>query len=103
MHFLLGTNVLIPLEDSAIPLRDSLANFVRLATANKHVLVYHPASIDDIEEDKDDARRRHTLQRLRQYTMLEHRPACPWTVRHVDGKALQLFRRNAQASLRELL
>lgn len=78
MRFLLDTNVLIPLEDSAIPLRDSLANFVRLATANKHVLVYHPASIDDIEEDKDDARRAHTLQRLRQYTKLEHRPACPW-------------------------
>lgn len=78
MHFLLDTNVLIPLEDSAIPLRDSLANFVRLATANKHVLVYHPASIDDIEEDKDEARRAHTLQRLRQYTKLEHRPLCPW-------------------------
>jgi L-amino acid N-acyltransferase YncA len=78
MHFLLDTNVLIPLEDSAIPLRDSLANFVRLATANKHVLVYHPASIDDIEEDKDAARRAQTLQRLRQYTMLEHRPTCPW-------------------------
>lgn len=78
MHFLLDTNVLIPLEDSAIPLRDSLANFVRLATANKHVLVYHPASIDDIEEDKDEARRSHTLQRLRQYTKLEHRPVCPW-------------------------
>lgn len=78
MHFLLDTNVLIPLEDSAIPLRDSLANFVRLATANKHVLVYHPASIEDIEEDKDEARRTQTLQRLRQYTKLEHRPACPW-------------------------
>lgn len=78
MHFLLDTNVLIPLEDSAIPLRDSLANFVRLAMANKHVLVYHPASVGDIEEDKDEARRAHTLQRLRQYTKLEHRPACPW-------------------------
>ncbi len=78
MQFLLDTNVLIPLEDSAIPLRDSLANFVRLATANKHVLVYHPASIEDIEEDKDGARRARTLQRLRQYTKLEHRPVCPW-------------------------
>jgi L-amino acid N-acyltransferase YncA len=78
MHFLLDTNVLIPLEDSAIPLRDSLANFVRLATANKHVLVYHPASGEDIEEDKDETRRAHTLQRLRQYTQLDHRPVCPW-------------------------
>lgn len=80
MHFLLDTNVLIPLQDSAIPLRDSLANFVRLATANKHVLVYHPASIEDIEEDKDEVRRGQTLQRLRQYTTLEHRPACPWNM-----------------------
>ena len=59
-------------------LRISPRHFVRLATANKHVLVYHPASIDDIQEDKDEARRAQTLQRLRQYTKLEHRPACPW-------------------------
>jgi hypothetical protein len=56
MRFLLDTNILIPLEDSAIPLRESLANFVRLARENKHVLVYHPASCDDIAEDTDEVR-----------------------------------------------
>lgn len=28
MRFLLDTNILIPLEDSQIPLKESLANFV---------------------------------------------------------------------------
>lgn len=78
MRFLLDTNVLIPLEDWAIPLRASLANFVRLARENNHVLVYHPASEDDIAEDRNTERRSLTLQRLRQYTKLEHRPECPW-------------------------
>ena len=78
MRFLLDTNVLIPLEDSAIPLKESLANFVRLASENKHVLLYHPASEDDIAEDKNETRRLQTLQRLRQYPMLDHRPVCPW-------------------------
>jgi len=78
MRFLLDTNVLIPLEDSALPLQASLANFVRLAGENKHVLAYHPASEEDIAEDKNEVRRLQTLQRLKQYTVLEHRPACPW-------------------------
>jgi hypothetical protein len=78
MRFLLDTNVLIPLEDSSLPLRSSLANFVRLAREHGHALVYHPASEDDIAEDKNEDRRRQTLQRLTQYSRLEIRPPCPW-------------------------
>ncbi len=78
MRFLLDTNILIPLEDSSLPLRESLARFVRLAHENGHQLVYHPASEDDIRRDRDENRRRRTLERLVQYTRLEGRQACPW-------------------------
>lgn len=80
MRFLLDTNILIPLEDSKRQLLPSLATFVRLANANGHTLMYHPASEDDIQQDADDERRAQTLARLAQYTPLEVRPACPWNV-----------------------
>jgi L-amino acid N-acyltransferase YncA len=78
MRFLLDTNILIPLEDSKITLRPSLANFVRLANEHGHTLIYHPASEDDIRQDTDVARRNQTLQRLGQYHRLDARPPCPW-------------------------
>lgn len=78
MRFLLDTNILIPLEDSQIPLVESLANFVRIAGEHGHLLVYHPASEDDINRDHNFDRRARTLQRLKQYTCLDTRPHCPW-------------------------
>lgn len=84
MRFLLDTNILIPLEDSKRPLLPSLANFVRLASSHGHVLLYHPASLDDIREDRDIERRNQTLQRLAQYTQLLARPVCPWNAGEVD-------------------
>lgn len=78
MRFLLDTNVLIPLEDSQLPLAPSLASFVRLAHSHGHPLLYHPASEDDICEDKNIDRRNQTLQRLEQYERLDARPECPW-------------------------
>jgi len=78
MRFLLDTNILIPLEDSHLPLRESLANFVRLSHQNNHLLVYHQASEDDIGRDGNLIRRQQTLARLRQYTRLNDRPDCPW-------------------------
>ncbi len=78
MRFLLDTNILIPLEDSRLPLRPSLANFVRLAREHGHQLVYHPASKDDINRDSNAERKSQTLVRLTQYTCLESVPDCPW-------------------------
>jgi EVE domain len=78
MRFLLDTNILIPLEDSGLVLESNLANFRRLANENGHALLYHPASEDDIAEDRNEARRKQTLQRLRQYPCLDVRPKCPW-------------------------
>lgn len=84
MRFLLDTNILIPLEDSQIPLVDSLANFVRIAHEHGHQLAYHPASEDDINRDANLDRRTNTLQRLRQYTRLDARPTCPWNTQDTD-------------------
>ena len=78
MRFLLDTNILIPLEDSQLPLVPSLTSFVRLANQHGHVLLYHPASEDDIREDRYVERRDQTLQRLAQYVQLDARPVCPW-------------------------
>src|SRR5574340_315052 len=80
MLFLLDTNILIPLEDAQIPLRESLANVVRLSSQHGHQLVYHPATVDDIQRDTNIDRRTQTLQRLKQYVCLEPRPACPWHI-----------------------
>lgn len=85
MRFLLDTNILIPLEDSEIPLVDSLANFVRIASEHGHHLVYHSASVDDINRDANVSRRLKTLQRLKQYTRLESRPLCPWNTQDTDA------------------
>lgn len=78
MRFILDTNILIPLEQSAHSLEASLANFVRLAHENNHKLIYHPASEDDIGRDTNPVRKTQTLERLRQYTKLDDRPDCPW-------------------------
>lgn len=78
MRFLLDTNIIIPLEDSRLPLRPSLANFVRLAREHGHQLVYHPASKDDINRDDNIERKRQTFERLVQYTCLDAVPSCPW-------------------------
>lgn len=85
MRFLLDTNILIPLEDSQIPLADSLAHFVRLASKHDHDLVYHPASEDDIKRDSNLDRRAKTLQRLKQYHRLDARPDCPWNATETDA------------------
>lgn len=78
MRFLLDTNILIPLEDSNIPLPPGLANFVRLAQEHGHPLIFHPASEEDINRDRDAARRRRTNDRLAQYTRLDSISDCPW-------------------------
>lgn len=77
LRFLLDTNIIIPLQDSMLLLEPSLANFVRLAGAGGHQLLYHPASKVDIERDTDTARRDRTLARLHLYTRLDGTPKSP--------------------------
>lgn len=80
MRFLLDTNILIPLHDSLAVLTPNLANFVRLASIGHHQLLYHPASVQDIQRDRNEERRNRTLQRLKQYTRLPDAAPCPWTL-----------------------
>ncbi len=77
LRFLLDTNVLIPLQDSLVTLKPSLANFIRLAGLGGHQLLYHSASVTDIRRDTDVARRKRTLSRLQQYSQLQVGQACP--------------------------
>lgn len=72
MRILVDTNILIPLEDPD-RFNDQLAQLSRLVSG-KHELLYHPGSCEDIEQDKDEARRAMMLQRLRKYNALGHPP-----------------------------
>lgn len=78
LRFLLDTNILLPLQDSYIALDENLKNVVRLVGVGGHQLLYHPASVTDIQRDKDADRRSRTLDRLGQYQQLEGLPPCPW-------------------------
>ncbi|WP_413892954.1 N-acetyltransferase [Candidatus Skiveiella danica] len=78
LRFLLDTNILIPLQDSMAVLQPALTDFVRLCNAYGHQLLYHPASIEDIQRDANAERRSRTLARLPQYTLLQEGGPCPW-------------------------
>lgn len=78
LRFLLDTNILIPLQDSYLVLNENLQNFIRLANVGGHQLIYHPASLEDINRDNDTERRNRTLPRLKQYQKLDSAPTCPW-------------------------
>jgi len=74
MRILLDTNIFIPLEDSSNLLDEGLANLVQKASQHAHNLLVHPASIEDIERDKNLQRRGVSLSRLSKYQLLEDPP-----------------------------
>ena len=71
MRILIDTNIIIPLEDSSKILKESFSQFVRLALENKHILLIHPASIEDIHRDRDESRKQSMLSRIQKYPILE--------------------------------
>lgn len=101
LRFLLDTNILIPLQDSMLALQPSLTEFVRLCNAYGHQLLYHPASVEDIQRDPDVARRTRTLARLRQYQLLQEGDPCPWNTPQTstndacDNRLLWALQQNA--------
>lgn len=105
LRFLLDTNILIPLQDSMVVLQPSLTNFVRLCNVHGHQLLYHPASVQDIQRDPNEDRRNRTLARLAQYTLLQAGPACPWNTiltsanDACDNEILYALERNAAHAL----
>lgn len=105
LRFLLDTNILIPLQDSLAVLRPSLVDFIRLCNANGHQLLYHPASVDDIQRDANADRRDRTLARLPQYTQLPEGPGCDWNTPDLspndacDNRILWALKQNAAHAL----
>jgi len=73
MRVLLDTNILIPLEDQMI-LKESLAELHALLTKNGVQILVHPASVKDIENDKDVPRRNVQLSKIKKYPTLEAAP-----------------------------
>ena len=88
-----------------VVLQPSLTNFVRLCNAHGHQLLYHPASVEDIRRDSNEARRNRTLARLGQYTRLQPGAACPWNTPQMsandacDNEILYALERNAAHAL----
>jgi GNAT superfamily N-acetyltransferase len=105
LRFLLDTNILIPLQDSMVVLQPSLTDFVRLCNAHGHQLLYHPASVEDIQRDANVERRNRTLARLPQYTLLQEVGPCPWNTPNTsvndacDNRILWALQQNAAHAL----
>ena len=74
MRILIDTNIFIPLEDSSNILDESFSELVRLANENNHQVLAHPSSLDDIERDKNEERKKISLSRIRKYPLLENPP-----------------------------
>lgn len=78
LRFLVDTNILIPLQDSGVVLKESLKNFVRFVGIGGHQILCHPASKVDLKRDSNVDRREALLSRLGQYEFLTDLPPCPW-------------------------
>jgi len=73
MRILLDTNIFIPLEDSSLEIDEKLAELNRLVSS-KHQLLIHPATLLDINRDKNPERKRIIQSRLAKYQELELPP-----------------------------
>jgi GNAT superfamily N-acetyltransferase len=72
-RIIFDTNIIISLEENA-PVADPVAQlFALLQTNAVHVLV-HPASIQDIQNDRDESRRTIKLSKLKKYGQLAAAP-----------------------------
>lgn len=86
-------------------LQPALTDFVRLCNAHAHQLLYHPASVEDIQRDGDVERRNRTLARLPQYTQLQEGGPCPWNTGDTsvndacDNRILWALEQNAAHAL----
>ncbi len=73
MRILIDTNILIYREDpTRVP--ESLQELLRIIGENRHTLLVHPASIEDICNDTDSERREVMMSKLKSYPLLESPP-----------------------------
>ena len=86
-------------------LQPALTDIVRLCNAHGHQLLYHPASVEDIQRDANVDRRKRTLARLPQYTLLQEGGPCPWNTPALsvndacDNRILWALEQNAAHAL----
>jgi rRNA-processing protein FCF1 len=73
MRILIDTNIFIYREDPAI-LPENLQTLLRITRENKHIIMVHPASMKDIENDSDAKRRKIMISKLKSYPILESSP-----------------------------
>lgn len=72
-RIIIDTNIVISLEGNA-PVSDCYSQLLALLQLNGVCVLVHPASLDDIENDKDEARKSISLSKLRKYSLLEAPP-----------------------------
>lgn len=73
MRILIDTNIFIYREDPTI-LPEHLQKLLRITRENKHIIMVHPASMKDIENDPDVKRRKIMISKLKSYPLLESPP-----------------------------
>lgn len=107
MKVLLDTNILIPLEDTGRLLEPALSEVVRLCDNQGVQIFIHPAQEEDIQRDRDEARRELLLSRIPRYAKIPNPPelsdeelaSLGWRQKNdndrIDNLLLQALRRGA--------
>lgn len=78
-RIIVDTNIIISLEENAL-VAEHLAELVALLQTNGVQILVHPLSVKDIENDKDEERRRIKLSKLKKYGQLAAAPALDYAV-----------------------
>lgn len=74
MRILIDTNVFIYREDPKI-VTENLQRLLRIINENKHTILIHTASFDDINNDRNIERKSIMLSKIKTYPFLESPPA----------------------------
>ena len=74
MRILIDTNIFIYREDPTI-LSEHLQRLLRITRENKHIIMVHPASMKDIENDQNVKRKEIMISKLRSYPLLKSPPS----------------------------
>ena len=76
ISFVVDTNILIQFEEPGPDgrIREQFQRLHALLIENKIYFQYHPSSVDDLEKDNQDSRRKEMLSRIKKYPSLEMPP-----------------------------
>ncbi len=73
MRILLDTNIIILREDNKV-IQEDLQTLMRVIQKLDYKILLHPKSIEDINRDSDDHRRKITISKFKTYATLESAP-----------------------------